>query len=112
MAFYSKEQGIGFAAGWFLADNENCTRITAQVGGDGYGGTVKTIGDRKIVPMGSLFPSASAPTGIVYEDIDVTNGAKPASIVVSGRVFSERLDSTPEIAGIEYVTENAVTRPY
>lgn len=109
MSFYGKETGTAFAPGWFLADNENCTRITAQVGGDAFSGTVKTLDDgRKIVPMGSIIPDV----GIVYEDIDVTNGAKPASVVVGGKVYKERVASTPEIDGITYVSVSAPVRPY
>lgn len=113
MSFYSKEKGDAFAPGWFLADNENCTRLTYQVGGSGYAGTVKTTDDgRKIVPMGSLYPSASAPIGIVYEDIDVTDGAKPASVVTAGKVYKQRVASAAEINGIIYVDVPSITRPF
>lgn len=109
MSFYTKEAGGVFAPGWFLADNENCTRITAQVGGTGYSGTVKTLADgRKIVPMGSILTNV----GIVYEDVDVTDGAMPASIVVAGKVYSNRVASTPTISGITYIAADEPERPY
>lgn len=112
MSFYGKDKGEAFAPGWFLADNENCTRLTYQVGGDDYAGTVRETDGRKVVPMGSLYPSTSAPVGIVYEDIDVTNGAKPASIVTAGKVYRERVESAEEIDGIVYEDEPEITRPY
>ena len=62
--------------------------------------------------MGSLYPSKSAPVGIVYEDIDVTNGAKPASIVTAGKVYRERVESAATIDGIVYEDEPVITRPY
>lgn len=109
MSFYQKSQGVAFAPGWFLADNEDCTRITAQVGGEDYAGTVKTLEDgRKIVPMGSVYPDL----GIVYEDIDVTNGAKPASVVIGGKIYTERVEDTPVIEGISYVEIEKPVRPY
>jgi hypothetical protein len=112
MSFCEKDKGEAYAPGWFLADNENCTRLTYQVGGDDYAGTVRETGGRKIVPAGSLFPSKSAPTGIVYEDIDVTSGAKPASIVTAGKVYRERVEDEAEIEGIVYEDEPEITRPY
>lgn len=113
MAFYKKEQGEAFAPGWFLADCENCTRLTYQVGGAGYAGTVRDTADgRKVVPMGSLFPSMNEPAGIVYEDIDVTDGAMPASIVVAGKVYGDRVESAADIDGIIYEDEPEIVRPY
>ena len=112
MSFYEKLKGSAFAPGWFLADSENCTRLTYQVGGEGYAGTVKEVDGRKIVPMGSIFQSEGTPKGIVYEDIDVTNGAMPASIVTAGKVYRERVESEAEIEGIVYEDEPAVVRPY
>lgn len=109
MSFYGKEKGEAFAPGWFLVDQEDCTRITAQVGGEGYAGTVRTLEDgRKIVPMGSVFPNV----GIIYEDIDVTNGAKPASVVTAGKIYRERVVSAAEIEGIIYKDEPTIERPY
>ena len=109
MSFYGKEKGEAFAPGWFLADQEDCTRLTYQVGCEDYAGTVRTLEDgRKIVPMGSIFPDV----GIIYEDIDVTNGAKPASVVVGGKVYTERVESAPEIDGITYVSIEEPVRPY
>ncbi len=109
MSFYGKEKGEAFAPGWFLADQEDCTRLTYQVGGEDYSGTVRTLEDgRKIVPMGSIF----ADVGIIYEDIDVTNGAKPASVVTAGKVYRERIESEATIEGIVYVDEPTIERPY
>lgn len=50
-------------------------------------------GKYKIVPSGTPFPSNdSSATGIVFEDVDVTNGDHEGSVMVYGRVLKERLN--------------------
>lgn len=113
MSFYGKDTGEAFAPGWFLANQEDCTRVTCMVGGDEYhGGTVREINGRRIVPMGSLFPNTSTPSGIIYEDIDVTDGAKPASVVVVGTVYTDRVEEGSQVSTIEYIDTPEIERPY
>ena len=88
MSFYGKEKGKAFAPGWFLADNESCTRLTYLVGGDDYAGTVREADGRKVVPMGSLYPSTSAPVGIVYEDIDVKVNGNSANVIGKTKILA------------------------
>lgn len=94
MSFVNQEAASGqaYAPGWFLAGSENCTRLTRQIsntaGIDGANGG-------KYVPMGTAYPSNdSNAVGIVYEDVDVTTGNMPGSVVMSGTVYEDRLAVT------------------
>lgn len=92
MSFITNAQGKTYAPGWFLA-HEECTRKTYQVAQNNY--AVVTEGETKHVPMGVAYPSNdSSAIGIVYEDVDVTTGAMPASIVTKGEVYENRLAIT------------------
>ena len=120
MSFTQNGSGIGYAPGWFLAQEE-CSRETrtipvnhAQVKTAEQGG--------KYVPMGAFFPANDSSTveGIVFEDVDVTIGAMPGSVVTKGIVYLDRLPAAPE-SGVQaaleakgfkfYATVPAVTRP-
>jgi hypothetical protein len=84
----STEQGKIYAPGWFLA-HEECVRKTYEVPAEGA-----TTADNggKYVPMGKIYPANDATAiGIVYEDVDVTTGDMPASIVLKGVVYENRL---------------------
>lgn len=51
-------------------------------------------GCRIIVKGGSLYKNESGDVeGIVYEDVDVTNGDMEGSVIIAGRVLIERLDA-------------------
>lgn len=81
--------GKAYAPGWFLADNENCERetrtISATGASDGPNGG-------KYVKMGTIYPANGATAeGIVYEDVDVTTGDMPGSVVLKGVVYEDRL---------------------
>lgn len=111
--------GQAYAPGWFLANNEDCTRETRTIKSDG-----STDGQNggKYVPMGTIFPSNdSSAEGIVYQDVDVTTGDMPGSVVTAGTVYKDRLpvdlDSGAEEAlealGFKFIdAAPAVTRPY
>lgn len=84
--------GMGHAPGWFLADSENCTRVTGQIPADSE--LVKTAPNGgKYMPMGSLIMG-----GIVYEDVDVTYGDAPGSLVTRGAVYLDRLNISSDEA--------------
>lgn len=92
MSYFNTVTGQAYAPGWFLADNENCTRLTRQIpataGIDGANGG-------KYVPMGTAYPgNDSNAEGIVYEDVDVTNGDMPGSVVTQGIIYEDRLAVT------------------
>jgi hypothetical protein len=109
-----------FAPGYFLAaDAENCTRETREMKQT----DATTLSDgTKIVKMGTAYPANDATAeGIVYEDIDVTSGNMPGSVVTKGIVYEDRLADTLaegaktalESKGFTFVeTAPTVTRPY
>ena len=118
MSFISSDKTSKvYAPGWFLADNEACERKTREI--SQTGATTASDGS-KYVPMGTIYPANDATAeGIVYEDVDVTNGNMPGSVVLSGVVYTGRLPVAPATAaktalegnGFKFVTEPTVTRP-
>ena len=82
------KEGQTYAPGWFLA-HEECERKTRQIAQEGA--TTATDGS-KYVKMGTVYPSNDAQAeGIVYEDVDVTTGDMPGSVVLKGVVYEDRL---------------------
>ena len=110
-------QGKAYAAGYFLA-HEECERKTREI--SQTGATTASDGS-KYVKAGTLYPSNDAnAVGIVYEDVDVTTGNMPGSVVLSGVVYLDRLPVAPasaaktalEAKGFTFITTApAVTRP-
>lgn len=121
MSFITRNATTGQACapGWFLANNEDCTRETR---------TIKAVGATdgpnggKYVPMGTVYPSnGGSAIGIVYEDVDVTTGDMPGSVVTAGTVYKDRLpvdldsgaQEALEALGFKFIeTAPAVERPY
>lgn len=112
------QKGQCYAPGWFLANNEDCTRETRQIAQTGA-----TTGSNgaKYVKMGTVWPSNDAnAVGIVYEDVDVSTGDMPGSVVTAGTVYEDRLPVTLTAAaktaltgkGFTFLTSPTVTRPY
>lgn len=98
-----------YAPGWFLADDEACTRITVTV--DASDGAVVTADNgAKYVPMGSVYEG-----GILYEDVDVSTGDMPGSLVIAGHYYADRvIGDTADItySGLVSVGDYpSVTRP-
>lgn len=115
MSFIQTEiAGRPHAAGWFLADAEDCLRITQQASATG----AETADDgSKYVPMGTIYPSNDEDAiGIVYEDVDVSTGDMPCSVVVRGTVYEDRLPEeldddakeALEAKGFVFLIENPV----
>lgn len=119
MSFISNETGRTYAPGWFLESEVGVVRKTRQISQTGAS-TAPNGG--KYVPMGTIYPSNDANAeGIVYEDVDVTTGDMPGSVVLAGRVYTDRLNGTiaatakTALTGKGFVfidTYPAVTRPY
>lgn len=88
-------EGKVYAPGWFLA-HEECERKTRQFNQNNAEVETASNGS-KYVPMGAFYPANNSSTveGIVYEDVDVTNGAMPGSVVLSGVVYLDRLPEAP-----------------
>ena len=91
----SGEKGVVYAPGYFLA-HEECERKTKEFT---QAMATTTADGAKYVPMGTAYPSNDANAiGIVYEDVDVTTGDMPGSVVLSGVVYEDRL----AITGVDY----------
>lgn len=82
-------QSTVYAPGWFLVNNEDCSRFTRTIPQS----LATTNADgTKYVKMGTVFPANGATaTGIIYEDVDVTSGNMPGSVVTKGEVYEDRL---------------------
>lgn len=122
----NENTGTVYAPGYFLADPEHCTRVTKTIKADDK--SVKTAANGgKYVPMGATYKVTVAGSGsdaatekvagVVFEDVDVTNGDMPGSVVTAGTIYKNRL-VTPEDAdalkaiGFTIVEdEGSVTRP-
>lgn len=113
------ENGTTYAPGWFLESEVGVVRKTRQI--SATGATTAANGG-KYVKMGTVWPSNDANAeGIVYEDVDVSTGDMPGSVVLAGRVYLDRLPSTIATAaqtaleekGFTFISASpAVTRPY
>ena len=98
-----------YQPGWFLAEDEGCVRITKTIPATGT--HVSTAADgAKYAKMGTFISSLG---GILYEDVDLSTGAMPGSIVVAGHYYADRVIGT--VSGVATLVSagNAptVTRP-
>lgn len=93
-------KGSTYNPGYFLAHNdEGVTRETKEFAQDSA--LVVTSEDgTKHIPMGTAYPSNDGNAiGIAYEDVDVTTGNMPGSVVTAGaEVYEDRLAQT----GVSY----------
>lgn len=111
------EEGLVYAPGHFLA-HEECERKTRQIA---QAGATTAANGAKYVKMGTVYPANDATAeGIVYEDVDVTTGDMPGSVVLKGTVYEDRLPvaladaakTALEAKGFTFIaTTPAVTRP-
>lgn len=116
MAFREADaQGVVYAPGYFLA-HEECVRLTQQIA---QAGATEANGG-KYVKAGTPWPANnSSIVGLVYEDVDVTAGNMPGSVVMKGVVYEDRLPVTLISAaknaliakGFVFATSPSVTRP-
>ena len=85
------EKGRNYRAGDFLAVDEPVTRKTKQIAQNSA--LVVTADDgAKYVPAGTAYPTNDGNAiGIVYEDVDVTSGDMPGSVVTDGTVYEDKL---------------------
>ena len=116
MSFTASANGTTFEAGYFLVDDEQCLRESATIAAT-HSQKVTRNG-RVIVPAGAIVPAnGSTAVGILYEDIDVTDGAAPGSIVTKGKVYEDRLPAAAEsdaktaLTGIIFIDQPTSTRP-
>lgn len=116
---YAPENGKMYEPGWFLVEDEPVTRETRTIP---QTGATTAANGAKYVKAGTPFPANDATAiGIVYEDVDVTSGSMPGSIVTKGIVYEDRLavelantaKTALQALGFKFVaTTPAVTRPY
>ena len=95
MSFIKRNATSGkvYAPGYFLAKNEDCVRITKEFASNSALAVEENGG--KYVPMGTAYPSNDGnAVGIVYEDVDVSEGNMPGSVVMQGTVYEGRLAIT------------------
>ena len=91
-------KGSTYNPGYFLAHNdEGITRETKEFAQN----SALVVTDKdgtKHVPMGTAYPTNDANAiGIAYEDVDVTTGNMPGSVVTAGaEVYEDRLAVTGE----------------
>ena len=98
MAFIgATKQGQTYAPGYFLAYNdENVIRETKEFSASSA--LVKTTDEGgKYIPAGTAYPTNdSSAIGLTYEDVDVTVGNMPGSVITGGNVtvYEDRLAVT------------------
>lgn len=116
MSFNKSTNGRGYNPGFFLAEEE-CARETIQVAAN-HAQVITLEDGSKIVPAGAVVPSNDGNAkGLLYEDVEVTTGAMPGSLVTRGAVYESRLPASVESAakavltGIVFKTLPTVTRP-
>lgn len=69
------------------------------------GVTANSVG-RKIVSAGTIYPANDATAeGIVYTDVDVTDGPQPGSLIVEAYILEERLPVAPSVEAKAALTE-------
>ena len=118
MSFILGTTNTAYQPGYFLADAEGCTRETVTVAANHAAVVTKADGS-KYVPAGAVIPANGATAkGILYEDVDVSTGNMPGSIVTRGVIYENRLPAALDNAaksamtGIKVIaTAPAVTRP-
>lgn len=118
MSNFASQSGYGWNAGHFLVDDETCIRKTMTIAANHAQAVARNNG-RTVVPAGAVIPSNDGnAVGILFEDIDVTDGANVGSVVTEGTVYEDKLPAAIEsaaeavLAGITVITTSpAVTRP-
>lgn len=93
------DKGVTYTPGFFIANgDENVPRETRQFAANSA--LVVTSDDgAKHIPMGTAYPSNDGNAiGIAYEDVDVTKGDMPGSVVMKATVYEDRL----AITGADY----------
>ena len=109
MSFINENKNRGYAPGFFLAEAD-CLRETMQIPAN-HSQVITLADGSKIVPAGALISGK----GLVYEDVEVTSGNMPGSVVTRGKVYTDRLPEGSSITGLTGITGTtvpAVTRPY
>ena len=117
MSLIGNSNGKTYAPGLFLA-HEECVRETKEIPQS----LATTEGETKYVKMGTPYPSNDGNIeGLVYEDVDVTAGNAPGSVVTGKAVILSSilpvgLTSTAKakLENLDFIIKkmSSVTRPY
>lgn len=92
---------INFLASSTGLITKTCTVSATGVKADEYG--------KKIVPAGTVFPANTASAkGILFHDVDVTNGDHEGSLIIAGRVLKDRLPAMPAEAAIPALNASGI----
>lgn len=97
-----------YQPGWFLASGD-CRRETCQVSQNHTQVVTKADGS-KYVPAGAYITNK----GLLYEDVDVSTGDMPGSVVTEGAVYEDRLPADyssvkANIPGITFISAAPAT---
>lgn len=85
----------------FLASAVGLTVNTCTVPADENG--------YKIVPAGTVYPSNDAKaTGILFEDVDVTDGDHEGALIVAGRILKDCLPVEPATEAVTPLTASGI----
>lgn len=117
MSFIQRNETTGkvYAPGFFLANDEHCTRLTKTIKANDA--SVKTADNGgKYVPAGATYKEGETVVGVVFEDVDVSNGDAPGSVVTAGTIYKDLLVTPADAdalkaAGFAVLDAPAVTRP-
>lgn len=61
--------------------------------------TAVTENGRKIIKAGTIYPANDATAvGIVFQDVDITDGDRPEALMVAGHYYSDKLSASPASA--------------
>ena len=96
MSFNENKQGVVFNAGSFIANgDENIVRETREASASSALFVTGADGSKHI-PAGTAYPSNDGNAiGLMYEDVDVTNGNMPCSVITKNAVvYEDRLAVT------------------
>jgi len=73
--------------------SERSLRLVSYTGEDDNDQIVTENG-RKIIKSGTVYPANdNTAVGIVFQDVDVTDGDAPMSLMISGHVWEDRLNT-------------------
>ena len=100
--------------GWFLADDENCTRLTMTISAEDASAVTADDGSVYVPTGAPIVDGDSNLLGFLYEPVDVSEGDAPGSVVTAGTIYDDVLpegsdpDELP--AAFVFVARPTVTR--
>lgn len=72
-------------------------------------GVVADADGFKTIKAGTVWPANDATAkGIIFDDVDVTNGTHAGSLIIAGRVFGNRLHTAPDALAITPLEANGL----